>query len=83
MRNPTTDSRCLVITHSQVPERTAYAALCEVEAWPDPDSVFHTPPTSPLVSSDEEPETLDPEFEMNAELGEPQFGKAGMVHRLW
>ena len=73
-----------MITHSQVPERNAYAALHEADAWPDPgDSVFHTPLTSPLVSSDEEPETMDAEFEMNEELGEPQFGKAGMVHRLW
>lgn len=29
------------------------------------------------------PQELDPTFEMNETLGEPEFGKAHMVDRLW
>ena len=34
-------------------------------------------------SESEFPNHLDPDFEMNEELGEPEFGKAHMVHHLW
>ena len=35
-------------------------------------------------SSDSEfPAEFDPDYEMNEDLGEPEFGKANMLHHLW
>ena len=34
-------------------------------------------------SEDEYFEFLDPDFEMNEQLGEPDFGRAGMEHHMW
>jgi len=34
-------------------------------------------------SDDEYHEFLDPDFEMNEQLGEPDFGRAGMEHHMW
>lgn len=61
---------------SSVEQKEGEGGVSDVSVGSEDDVFFSS-------SESEFPHHLDPDFEMNEELGEPEFGKAHMVHHLW